>query len=194
MIPSVYWDSDAFLAIINQDKSTIEMAGCNNTWSACEKGLLHIITSTLTTAEVIYMKGTPKLDPSKRISVSNFFRQHFISQKPLTREIAELARDVVWDSNILPKDAVHVATCAFYKIKLLHTFDRNLVDKEIIDVNGFKLKVEKPYVGAQTQMEIPIENPEKNNEKDSSKFDDTLKRMLSTPPKPDPKQQKETSK
>ena len=106
MIAVAYWDSNAFLAMINDDRSSSEMAGCNNAWAACEKGLMHIVTSTLTTAEVIYMKGTPKLDASKRVLVSNFFRQHFISQKPLTREIAELARDVVWDSNIMPKDAV----------------------------------------------------------------------------------------
>ena len=33
-----------------------------------------------------------------------------------------------------------------------------------------------------------------NKVEESKKFDDTLKRMLSTPPKPYPKQQKETSK
>ena len=72
MIPVVYWDSNAFLAMINEGKSSAEMAGCNNAWAACEKGLLRIVTSTFTTAEVIYMKGTPKLDPSKRVLVGNF--------------------------------------------------------------------------------------------------------------------------
>lgn len=155
----VYWDSDAFLALINDDKSTSEMAGCNNVWSMCEKGLFHIVTSALTTAEVIHKKGTPKLDPAKRTLVSNFFRQDFISQKPLTREIAELARDVVWDSNVKPKDAVHVATCAYYKIRTLHSFDENLITKNTIDVNGFALTVSKP--NAASQLEIPIENTEK---------------------------------
>lgn len=163
MIPVVYWDADAFLALLNEDKTSSELAGCNDVWSACEKGLLHIVTSTLTTAEVIHKKGTPKLDPEKRILVSNFFRQQFISQKPLTREIAELARDVVWDSNIMPKDAVHVATCAYYKTRNLHSFDGNLLSKGTIEVNGFKITVSKPYLKNQ-QMEIPIENPQKNNE------------------------------
>jgi predicted nucleic acid-binding protein len=159
MRPVVYWDSDAFLALINEDKSSTELAGCNDVWATCEKGLLHIVTSTLTTAEVIHKKGTPKLDPSKRQLVSNFFRQDFISQKPLTREIAELARDVVWDSNIHPKDAVHVATCAYYKIRSLHSFDANLVGKGTITVNGFAISVSNPK--ATTQGEIQIENPEK---------------------------------
>ena len=159
MIRVVYWDSDAFLALINEDKSADEMQGCNDVWAACEKGLIHIVTSALTTAEVIHKKGTPKLDPSKRALVSNFFRQEFISQKPLTREIAELARDVVWDSNIHPKDAVHVATCAFYRIRELHSFDGNLVGKSKIDVAGFELNVRNPH--GQAQSEIVIEDPHK---------------------------------
>lgn len=158
----VYWDADAFLALINEDKSSHEIAGCNDVWSLAEKGLIHIVTSALTTAEVIHKKGVPKLDPAKRPLVSNFFRQAFISQKPLTREIAELARDVVWDSNIKPKDAVHVATCAYYKIRVMHSFDENLLTKKTIGVNGFTLNVAKPM--AASQIEIPIEDTEKYSE------------------------------
>ncbi|AWP23884.1 hypothetical protein C4901_11560 [Acidiferrobacter sp. SPIII_3] len=161
MIRVVYWDSDAFLALINEDKSASEMQGCNDVWAACEKGLVHIVTSTLTTAEVIHKKGTPKLDLSKRYLVSNFFRQDFISQKTLTREVAELARDVVWDSNIQPKDAVHVATCAYYRIRELHSFDSNLVKKGKINVSGFELIVQNPHGSAQSEFIV----------EDTKKFD-----------------------
>jgi len=156
----VYWDSDAFLALINGDKSTSEMQGCNDVWAAGEKRTMHIVTATLTTAEVIHKKGTPKLDPKNRPLVSNFFRQDFISQKPLTREIAELARDVVWDSNIQPKDAVHVATCAYFKIREMHSFDKNLVGKGKIDVAGFEVTVSHPH--GQIQSEIAIEDTRKS--------------------------------
>ena len=119
----VYWDSAVFLAFINGDKSPEEMSKCNDGWMAAEKGLIHIVTSVFTSTEVIYAKGSPKLDLAKRPLVSNFFRQIFISQEPLTREIAELARDVVWDNAIRPKDAIHVATAAYFKIGEFHTFD-----------------------------------------------------------------------
>lgn len=150
----VYWDADAFLALINEDKSSFEMTGCNNVWIASNKGDLFIVTSTLTTAEVIHKKGTPKLDPAKRSIVSNFFKQDFLIQKPLTREIAELARDVVWDSNIAPKDAVHVATCAYFKIPYLHSFDKNLVGKPEIYVTGFVIKPSNPYLNGQCELLI----------------------------------------
>lgn len=158
----VYWDSAAFLAVINQDKSAEELLKCNDVWAAAQKGLVHIVTSTLTSAEVIYMKGTPKLDPAKRSLVSNFFRQTFISQKPLTREIAELARDIVWDTPIKPKDAVHVATAAFYKLRQIHTFDEPLCKLATVDVSGFAVSIMKPRFEAQS--EIPIESTAKKDD------------------------------
>ena len=157
----VYWDSDCFLALLKQDKTTQEMAGCHNVWQACEKGLYHLVISTLTTVEVIHKKGLSKLEQTERDLISNYFRQDFISQKPLTREIAELVRDVVWDSNIMPKDAIHVATCAFNKIKTLQTFDKKLIDKKTIDVNGFVIHTSNPVTEMLRQSELLIENPEK---------------------------------
>ena len=148
----VYWDSAVFLALINQDMDPADMQGASNVWVSAEKGLMHIVTSALTTAEVIYMKGTPKLDPAKRVLVSNFFRQPFISQKPLTREIAELARDVVWDNAIKPKDAAHVATCAYFKIHQFHTFDGPLCSLGTVDVAGFVVTIKKPHAQSQGEM------------------------------------------
>jgi len=149
----VYWDSDAFLRVIeDSDNPQSENQGCRDVWAACQKGTTHIITSTLTVTEVLYKKGTPKLDPKFRPALNNFFLDNFISLKPLTREIAEMARDVVWDSNIKPKDAIHVATCAYYRIRTLHSFDGNLVGKKTIDVNGFTIDVSRPHGEAQTEI------------------------------------------
>lgn len=152
----IYWDSDAFLRIINDDglNPSIENQGCQDVWAACQKGTTHIVTSTLTIAEVLYKKGTPKLDPKFRPTLNNFFLQNFMSLKPLTREISELARDVVWDSNIKPKDAVHVATCAYFRIRELHSFDGNLVDKQTVTVNGFTISISNPKAQAQTELGI----------------------------------------
>lgn len=157
----VYWDANAFLARINEDMPSDKMAGCYDVWAACEKGLLHIVTSTLTVPEVIYMKGTKKLDPDKRQFINDFFKQEFISLKPLTREIAELARDVVWDCNISHKDAVHVATCGYYKYPYLHSFDKDLVNKGTIEVNGFTIYSIHPQVSPRSQTEMPFEHTEK---------------------------------
>lgn len=147
----VYWDSVAFLGLLNDEPDKV--SACEDVWKAGERGLITIVTSTLTVAEVIYAKGVPKLDPVKRPMVNNFFRAGHIVQKPLTRVIAELARDVVWDSSVRHKDAVHIATSAYYKIKEFHTFDGPLLNAKSIDVNGFTVSIQKPY--APRQLELP---------------------------------------
>ena len=42
--------------------------------------------------------------------VIEFFKNEYISVQNVTREVAEVARDLVWDKKIKPKDAVHVAS------------------------------------------------------------------------------------
>lgn len=162
----VYWDSDAFLQIINRDGTAEQLQGCDDVWAACQKGTTHIVTSTLTVAEVIHKRGVVKMDPVHRPLVNNFFRQSFISLKPLTREIAELARDVVWDSNILAKDAVHVATCAFFRYRELHSFDKNLVGKNDILVNGFTISVKHPNAQRQSEMTLESRQDDENDEQE----------------------------
>lgn len=113
-----------------------------------------MITSTLTVAEVIHLKGTPKLDPKNRELVSNFFRDDHIVIEPVTRKIAEMARDVVWDNSIKPKDAIHVATALFHKAVALHTFDKGLTHIGNIDFNGFALRMCEPHAQKQTVMNL----------------------------------------
>ena len=141
----VYWDSNAFLCLINKNNKEEQNTMCEAVWEAANMGHLHIVTSALSTAEVICMKGTPKLDPTKRIFVANFFRQDRLSQKSVTRMIAELARDVVWDSAIMPKDATHIATAIMYKVPEFQTYDQKLLNLKNMNVNGFQLNICEPH-------------------------------------------------
>lgn len=137
-----YWDSDAFLGLINGEPD--KLPHCDEVWREAQQGIFQIVTSTLTVAEVIFMKGVPKLDPAKRPLVSNFFRSPWITQRTVTRLIAEMARDVVWDNAIRPKDAIHIATAAFDKIAEFHTFDRDLLAKKQVNVGGFVVDITRP--------------------------------------------------
>jgi predicted nucleic acid-binding protein len=148
----VYWDSATFLALFSKNESPNNCELCEDVWNECKQGMSLIVTSTLTVAEVIFLKGTPKLDPSKRPLVNNFFRDEHIILKPLTRSIAELARDIVWDVSIHPKDAIHIATAVTYKIGVIHTFDKGLLNRNTLNVNGFLLNIRQPY--APRQIEI----------------------------------------
>ncbi len=148
----VYWDSNAFLGLIGKEPDKYQ--ACENVWKAAQNEDLRIVTSTLTIAEVIYSKGIPKMDPEHRSRVNAFFRQLHMALEPLTRLIAELARDVVWDHSIKAKDAVHVATAAYHEIPVLHTFDEGLLRLETVSVNGFTLRIIKPHVTAQAAFDM----------------------------------------
>lgn len=140
--------------IINEDKSPTEMQWVNDLWTLGDKGLAKIVTSCFTIAEVIYKKGVSKLDPAHRPTVGNFFLRPFIVQKPVTREIAELARDVVWDYAIKPQDAVHVATAAYFQIPELHTFDGGLLKHRQLVINGYTLLICVPHGFSQGEMNV----------------------------------------
>lgn len=131
----VYWDSDAFLGLINGEAD--KLPECDEVWREAQQGIFQIVTSTLTIAEVIFMKGVPKLDPAKRPQVTAFFRAPWITLRPVTRSIGEAARDVVWDNAIKPKDAVHIASAAIDKIAEFHTFDGDLLKKGSVNVASF---------------------------------------------------------
>lgn len=148
----VYWDSDAFLGLINgeADKAT----ECDEVWREAQSGIYQIVTSTLTIAEVIFMKGVPKLDPAKRPQITAFFQAPWIVMRPVTRTIAELARDVVWDNAIKPKDAIHIASAAADKIAEMHSFDGDLLNKTPVNVAGFMVTITRPHgTGA---MPLPL--------------------------------------
>lgn len=123
----IYWDSDAFLGWLQAEKGKVEL--CQGTIERGEGGDVFIVTSALTLAEVLWLRGAPRIPKGKAETLGRFFRRSFIKVRPVTRSIAEAAQDVVWNHNIKPKDAIHVATALDAKIAILETFDENLLAK-----------------------------------------------------------------
>lgn len=140
----VYWDSNAFLGFLNDEPDKAEV--CGHVLQAAENGLLVIVTSALTLAEVIYMKGSTRLPIEQRAKVDAFFKAEHISVRNVTRATTELARDLVWDKNIRPKDAIHVATACLYEVPVLHTYDDKLIASSGLTAAGHKLEITKPSI------------------------------------------------
>jgi len=122
-----YWDSDCFLGwlLAEQDK----MTSCQEVLTAAEDNKLLIVTSALTIAEVLALRGRLKIAQADRIKVDSFFRNDYIVVRNITRRISEAARELVWDHGVKPKDALHVATALDAGLQLLNTFDRDLIKK-----------------------------------------------------------------
>lgn len=123
----IYWDSDCFLGWLQEEAGKVEL--CRGTLERAGKGEVGIITSSLALAEVLWMRGGPKLPEDKATKLRAFFRRSYIRVYNLTRGIAESAQDLVWHHDVRPKDAVHVATAIELKVPTLETFDDGLLKK-----------------------------------------------------------------
>jgi predicted nucleic acid-binding protein len=122
-----YWDSRAFLGWLKQEPGKV--GKCRPVIEEAERGKLVIVTSSLTLAEVLWLKGKDPIPKEDRRKVRQFFEHSWIILYDLDRKIAEASQDVVWDYGVKPKDAVHVATAIDAKVTCLETFDGPLIAK-----------------------------------------------------------------
>jgi predicted nucleic acid-binding protein len=150
-----YWDSCTFSGFLNEEPDKV--ADCQSVLKAAQNGHILIVTSALTLAEVLFIKGGTKLPAEKRQTVEQFFKADYISVRNVTRHVGELARDVFWDHGVNPKDAVHVATAAMFKVPQLNTFDDGLLKKNGIVVSGHTLNIMKPH--HEEQLDLPVGKP-----------------------------------
>lgn len=123
----IYWDSDAFLGWLQNEPGKADLCEC--TIRRAEAGEILIVTSALTIAEVLWLRGGPRVGKEKADILRRFFRRSFIRIRNVTRAVAESAQELVWDYNIRPKDALHVATALDAKAGVLETFDDGLLSK-----------------------------------------------------------------
>jgi predicted nucleic acid-binding protein len=123
----VYWDSAVFLAYFQEESGRVEL--CRGTLERAGTGDVCIITSTLTIAECLWLRNSPPVPKDRADTVRRFFRRSFLRVRNVTRRTAELAQDLVWDHQIRPKDAIHVATGLEARAVILQTFDDLLIGK-----------------------------------------------------------------
>ena len=126
-IEKIYWDSACFLSHFNAEVGQTEK--CDGVLERAERGEVLIVTSALTLAEVLWMRGEQKLPREKAELVQRFFRRSYIRVYNVSRKLAEAAQSLVWDNSIKPKDAIHVATAIHLGADALETFDKNLLSK-----------------------------------------------------------------
>lgn len=138
-----YWDSDCFLGWLKGEENKIVL--CRQVLNRAEAGDIQIITSALTIAEVLDLKGHEKIGRDRRQQVIDFFKKPYIIPVSITRRIAEVSRDLVWDYGIKPKDALHVATAAHAQVSLFNTFDADLIKKSGL-IGSPKITIENPLL------------------------------------------------
>jgi predicted nucleic acid-binding protein len=118
-----YWDANAFLAYFQEEAGRVD--SCEAALEQAEKGKILIVTSALTLTEVLALRGKKRLPPNQKMKdkVTAFFKNEYIAVQNVTREIAELSRELVWDKGIKPKDAIHVASAISANVTVFETYD-----------------------------------------------------------------------
>ncbi len=130
---TVYWDANLFHAIFGREHGRVEI--CEHIEKLASQGGVTIYTSTITFAEVVWVKTIVdgggklnKLSPDHEPIVQKYFMKSYIRPINCDRQIAELARELMWKQAALkPKDAIHVASALFMQVDMMHSYDDDLV-------------------------------------------------------------------
>ncbi|MGE3993523.1 type II toxin-antitoxin system VapC family toxin [Pseudorhodoplanes sp.] len=154
-----YWDSDCFLGYLMAEQDKV--ADCEQVLQAAEDGKVIIVTSALTIAEVLALRGRDPIPTANREKVEQFFRNEYIAVHNITRRISETARSFVWDYRVKPKDALHVATAIDAGLSLMNSFDKPL-SKKSGKIGTPPLVIVKPaWVEPKLPMDLPHDKSKK---------------------------------
>lgn len=151
-----YWDSNIFLAWISEEAEKEKHDSCLGVMKAFTDKKIQIVTSALTWAEVLWVKGKPRIGRESEAKVKEALED--VIPINLDQVISNLAQQIVWDHNVHSKDAIHVATALRAKIPIFDTFD-----KDLLDLNGkfVDLRFTVPDIPYQETL-IDANQPNKN--------------------------------
>jgi predicted nucleic acid-binding protein len=127
----IYWDSDCFLAILN-DAEPQKSKLCQSVLKDARDGKILIVTSAIALIEVIRIKGKPRVDRIAEKKITGFLENSYINIRDVTPAVGLKARELIWRHNLRPKDSIHVATALLCKVPTLHAFDTDL-----LKLNGY---------------------------------------------------------
>jgi predicted nucleic acid-binding protein len=116
-----YWDSSAFLGWLAKEPDKVD--DCRGVIRQAEAGNLQIVTSALSLAEVIKIKGETPLPLSSSALIREFFKHEYIVVRQLDRFTAETARELIWEHGLAHNDAVHLATAIRAGLHRMDSFD-----------------------------------------------------------------------
>jgi predicted nucleic acid-binding protein len=150
-VEKIYWDSACFLSHFHAEVGQVDK--CDGVLQRAERGEVIIVTSALTLAEVLWMRGEPRLQKEKAELVRRFFRRSYIRVYNVSRKLAEAAQALVWDNGIKPKDAIHVATAIHLNADALETFDAKLIGKSGV-IGDPLLLIREPQPAAQGRFPL----------------------------------------
>ena len=122
----VYWDSSVWIALIKGeivkgvDRSVVPKMILED----AKGGNVTIFISRLTIVEVHKKRHYTSLTKAEDDRVqADFFKHEYIKKIDVDSWVAEHAREIAWEYDLLPNDAIHVASAIKVKAETLHHWD-----------------------------------------------------------------------
>lgn len=148
-----YWDSCVSLAYLKEEPERIVQ--CDAILEAAQRGKTIIITSSVTSFEVLWLDEHHRYDENSKQKIRDLFEYSFIKIADLTRSVADRARELKWEyRDIQIKDAGHLATVIESKVSLFETYDRKLLeyDKKFNNRLGQEIRIVKPFITTEPEL------------------------------------------
>lgn len=143
-----YLDACVFLAWLKDEQGRADVIA--SLFDDATKGNIKILTSALAIAEVLNIQGFKSPIPKEqRDAVRMLFANEWIIPKGVSRRIAEIAQELVWEYGVKPKDGIHVATAMVYGIPILYSYDDNLNKKGMLKTSYGSVNIMEPLPPAQ---------------------------------------------
>jgi predicted nucleic acid-binding protein len=158
----LYWDSCAFLGLINPDEA--KHPDCRAVWEQARRGDAILFTSFWAFAEVFKAKceGPAKpLAEAQDRQIETMLGQRWVQPVVVDGLIGTAARRLMrrHPECKKPTDAVHLATALALNVEEMHTFDRSDLlglDGKVNRADGVPLKICVPYV---LEPPLPLQIP-----------------------------------
>lgn len=158
----LYWDSCAFLGLINPDEA--KHTDCRAVWTQAERGDAILYTSFFAFAEVFKAKcegpAKPLAEAQDKL-IEAMLRQPWVHAVLVDERIGTAARRLMRQHPECkkPSDAIHLATALALDVDEMHTYDGNDLlglNEKVMRADGVPLKICTAYVPvAPPSMPIP---------------------------------------
>jgi predicted nucleic acid-binding protein len=149
---TLYWDANIFHALFQNEQGRADI--CKRVEKAASQGNLDIYTSTVTFVECVWLKNVVgktgqlnKLSSRHEEVIQKYFQRSYIVPINCDRQIAEAARQLLWQYALKPKDAIHVASAIYQHVDVMHSYDNDDLVKLDGKIGVPPLKICHPGVG-----------------------------------------------
>ena len=131
---TVYFDSNTFLTWLKEeDKLKTDSVGA--LLSKAKEGKLHIVTSSFTSTEILFLKKKVRVPVEDRKKIRDLLGLECITVVSLTQAISEEAQEIFWETGIQNLDCIHAATARVWEIGTIYTYDKRFLNNSPIQAS-----------------------------------------------------------